>query len=125
MGRLFSKFAEVVSCFVGSPWAFGLAVLVVLAWFLYGLTYGFTDTVQLYINTGTTIVTFWMVFLIQNTQNREVRALHLKLDELIRSVNKARDQFIGLEHMTDDELKELGRQFERVRSERSGHEKRG
>jgi low affinity Fe/Cu permease len=96
---------------VGSPWAFLLAVLVVFAWAVTGPLFGFSDTWQLIINTGTTIVTFLMVFLIQNTQNRDARALHLKIDELIRGLKGARNRFINLQAMTDEELDDLQKQF--------------
>jgi low affinity Fe/Cu permease len=96
---------------VGSPWAFLLAVVVVLTWAVTGPLFGFSDTWQLIINTGTTIVTFLMVFLIQNTQNRDARALHLKIDELIRSLKGARNRFINLQSLTDEELDDLQKQF--------------
>ena len=87
---LFHKFAVRASGVVGSPWAFALAMVIIVAWGVSGPAFGYSDTWQLVINTGTTIVTFLMVFLIQNTQNRDARAIHLKLDELIRAAQGAR-----------------------------------
>ena len=101
---------------VGSPWSFLLAVLVILAWAVTGPIFHFSDTWQLVINTGTTIVTFLMVFLIQNTQNRDARAIHLKLDELIKNNARARNKLVDLESCTEEELNELDREFKRVRA---------
>lgn len=98
----------------GSPWAFVGAVLVVLAWAASGPFFGFSETWQLVINTGTTIVTFLMVFLIQATQNRDTRTVHLKLDELIR-VTRARNFFASLEDASDEELRGLQSEFEKLR----------
>ena len=91
------------------------ACAVVLVWGITGPLFGFSDAWQLVINTGTTIVTFLMVFLIQNTQNRDARAIHLKLDELIRSINAARNKLIDLENCTDEELDEVQREFEKLK----------
>ncbi|MEA2662128.1 MAG: hypothetical protein QOH08_1700 [Chloroflexota bacterium] len=102
----FGRVATQVSDAMGSVWAFCVAVLIILAWVLTGPLFGFSDTWQLVINTGTTIVTFLMVFLIQNTQNRDAKATELKLDELIRAVSDARNQFIGAER-EPEELLEL------------------
>ena len=99
---------------LGGHWAFGVALAVVVLWAATGPWFDFSDTWQLVINTGTTIITFLMVFLIQNTQNRDAKALHLKLDELIRSTAKARNSFVNLEHLTDDELATLQAEFEKV-----------
>jgi low affinity Fe/Cu permease len=96
---------------MGSPWAFATALLVIIVWALSGPVFGFSETWQLVINTGTTIVTFLMVFMIQNTQNRDMRTLHLKLDELLRGVEGARDSLIELEALSDDELARLEREF--------------
>jgi low affinity Fe/Cu permease len=104
---------------VGHPWAFALALGIVIAWALTGPLFGFSDTWQLVINTGTTIVTFLMVFLIQNTQNRDSHALHLKLDELIRAQDHARNRFIALEEMSDEELEDLQREFDRIAREKA------
>ncbi|WP_408095670.1 low affinity iron permease family protein [Peredibacter sp. HCB2-198] len=100
----FHKFAQKVSNACGSPYAFGFAFIIIIAWIVSGPLFGFSDTWQLIINTGTTIVTFLMVFLIQNTQNRDARALHLKLDELIRANGHARNHLIELEELSDEEL---------------------
>src|SRR5262249_3768453 len=100
-----------VSLAVGSAWAFFFALGVVLAWALTGPLFGFSDTWQLVINTGTTIITFLVVFLIQNTQNRDAKAIHLKLDELIRAVRGARNQLVDLEELSDEELERLQQEF--------------
>jgi low affinity Fe/Cu permease len=104
---------------MGSPWAFAASVLTVLIWAALGPAHDYSDTWQLVINTGTTIVTFLMVFLIQNTQNRDARAIHLKLDELIRASAKARNQLIDLENMSNQELDELHAEFCRAQKETS------
>src|SRR5688572_12106285 len=104
MNELFRWFSHRTSEIVGSPWAFILAVVTILVWGLTGPIFRFSDTWQLIINTGTTIVTFLMVFLIQNTQNRDARAMHLKLDELIWAVEGARTGLVDLEDCTDEEL---------------------
>ena len=116
MREKFRKFARAIAEGVGSSWAFAGALAVVIAWGALGPHYGYSDTWQLVINTGTTIVTFLMVFLIQNTQNRDARAIHLKLDELIRGVKGARTPLMGLEQMTDEELEALHEELERVRT---------
>ena len=100
---------------LGSAWAFAAAVLAILVWVLTGPTFHFSDTWQLIINTATTIITFLMVFLIQNTQNRDAKAVHLKLDELIRAVKGARNQLVDLENLSDEDLKKLEQQFQRLR----------
>jgi low affinity Fe/Cu permease len=105
---------------VGSPWAFLLAVAVIAVWAATGRWAGYSDTWQLVINTATTIVTFLMVFLIQNTQNRDARAIHLKLDELIRGLQGARDRLVDLENMTDAELDALQQEFQRIRGRAGG-----
>ena len=106
---------------LGSAWAFGGAVLVIIAWLLTGPIFHFSDTWQLIINTATTIITFLMVFLIQNTQNRDAKAMHLKLDELIRALKGARNQLVDVEDLSDEDLKKLEEQFRRLpkRSESS------
>src|SRR4051812_10999331 len=111
----FRKFAHCTSGAVGSPWAFAAAVLVVITWAITGPMFHFSDTWQLVINTGTTIVTFLMVFLIQNTQNRDARAMHLKLDELIRSIKGARNHLVDLEELSDEELDRLQKEFAHLR----------
>ena len=115
MNDLFRKFATKISVIVGSPGSFILAVLVILVWAITGPIFQFSDTWQLVINTGTTIVTFLMVFLIQNTQNREMKALHLKLDELIRTDQNARNGLVNLETLSDEDLDSLQEQFEHLR----------
>lgn len=100
---------------LGSAWAFAGAALVIAVWLLTGPTFHFSDTWQLIINTATTIITFLMVFLIQNTQNRDAKAVHLKLDEMIRALKGARNQLVDLEDLSDEELKKLEEQFQRLR----------
>src|SRR5213078_4433247 len=117
----FRCFAQHASVLLGSAWAFCGAVLVIVVWLVTGPTFHFSDTWQLIINTSTTIVTFLMVFLIQNTQNRDARAMHLKLDELIRALKGARNKLVNLEEMTDDELDKLQAEFQRVCGARKGH----
>ena len=99
-----------------------MAALVIVVWVVTGPLFGFSDTWQLVINTGTTIITFLMVFLIQNTQNRDAKAMHLKLDEIIRALKGARNQLVDLEDLSDEDLKKLGEQFRRLRTkaERNG-----
>jgi low affinity Fe/Cu permease len=111
----FRVFAHRSSVMLGSAWAFTGAVLVILIWILTGPTFHFSDTWQLIINTATTVITFLMVFLIQNTQNRDAKAMHLKLDELIRALKGARNQLVDLEDLSDEELKKLEEQFQRMR----------
>jgi low affinity Fe/Cu permease len=111
----FRRFAHNTAEVVGRAHAFIVAVAVVLVWAMTGPIFHFSDTWQLVINTGTTIVTFLMVFLIQNTQNRDAHAVHLKLDELIRANKGARNALLGLESMTDQELVALQREFEELR----------
>lgn len=110
---MFRNFANKISKVFGSPYAFLGALIIVGVWASSGPVFGFTDTWQLIINTGTTIVTFLMVFLIQNTQNRDAKAMQLKLDELIRAT-KARDAFVDLEDLTDEELAQLEREFQTI-----------
>ena len=111
----FHNFAKQLSAEVGSPWAFIAALGIVVVWSVTGPLFKYSDTWQLVINTGTTIVTFLMVFLIQNTQNRDAKAVHLKLDELIRCVKGARNTLIDLEEMSEEELDNLQRQFVKLR----------
>jgi low affinity Fe/Cu permease len=110
----FTRLAKMASRFTGRPLCFGLALLVVLAWIVTGPIFGFSDTWQLVINTGTTIVTFLMVFLIQATQNRDTEAMHLKLDELIRATRGAHNRLMDLEEREEDELDELRAQYENI-----------
>jgi low affinity Fe/Cu permease len=115
MNDQFRHLAHAVSAAVGSPWAAVAALGTVLLWLLSGPFFGYSDHWQLIINTGTTIVTFLMVFLIQNAQNRDARAIHLKLDELIRGVKGARNALLNLEECTDAELEKLHLEFQRLR----------
>ena len=110
----FHVFARQSSNVLGSPWSFILAIAIIVVWAITGPMFNFSDTWQLIINTGTTIVTFLMVFLIQNTQNRDAKAVHLKLDELIRALKGARNQLVDLEKLSDDELEKLEKEFERI-----------
>jgi low affinity Fe/Cu permease len=112
--NVFRIFARTSSSILGSAWAFITAILIIVVWALTGPMFHFSDTWQLIINTGTTIVTFLMVFLIQNTQNRDAKAVHLKLDELIRAVHGARNRLVDLEKLSDEELTKLEGEFERV-----------
>lgn len=110
----FSRFAIGAADRVGSAGAFFLALAVIGAWAITGPVFGYSDTWQLWINTGTTIVTFLMVFLIQYTQNRDARAMHLKLDELLRSVKGARTEMVNLKDMSDEELQRMEMVFDRL-----------
>ena len=114
MNDLFRKFAQTTAHAMGTSWAFMLAALVIIVWGVTGPVFGFSDTWQLVINTGTTIVTFLMVFLIQNTQNRDAIAFHLKLDELLKGVKGARTELIDLEELSDEELEDLHEQFKKI-----------
>jgi low affinity Fe/Cu permease len=111
----FRVFARRSSVMLGSAWAFAGAVLVIVVWLVTGPTFHFSDTWQLIINTATTVITFLMVFLIQNTQNRDAKAVHLKLDELIRAIKDARNELVDLEDLSDEELQKLEAQFRRMR----------
>ncbi len=110
--RIFARHSSMV---LGSAWTFASAILIIVIWGLTGPMFHYSDTWQLIINTGTTIVTFLMVFLIQNTQNRDAKAAHLKLDELIRALKGARNELIDLEKFADEDLTSLEKQFELVR----------
>ena len=114
MKELFRKIAGRVSFVAGSAGAFTMALLIVIIWATTGPAFGFSDTWQLVINTGTTIVTFLMVFLIQNTQNRDSKAMQLKLDELIRATRAARDSFVDTEDLSDEELAALDAEFKKL-----------
>src|SRR5918993_1272862 len=122
-GASFSRFAKTCATAMGHPWAFGTALLIIMGWAISGPVFGYSDTWQLVINTGTTIVTFLMVFLIQRTQNRDTQALHLKLDELIRVTKGARNVMLDLEHMDDEHLKRLRDIYERLGSQARGENK--
>lgn len=111
----FRRFAHWTSKVAGSPWAFVFAFVAIVAWAISGPVFDYSTNWQLIVNTGTTILTFLMVFLIQNTQNRDSHAIHLKLDELIRAQRSARNDFIDLEDDTDAKLDELEHEFEKLR----------
>src|SRR5262245_26240651 len=117
MNELFRRFSHKTSQIVGTPWAFIVAVAIIVAWGLTGPIFGYCDTWQFIINTSTTIVPFLMVFLIQNTQNRDAVAIHLKLDELIRGLEGARNNLVDLEDLSDEELKQLQQEFQRMREQ--------
>lgn len=117
VSEAFHQFARRSATVLGTAWAFVVAVLIILVWGATGPTFHFSDTWQLIINTGTTIVTFLMVFLIQNTQNRDAKAVHLKLDELIRAIGGARNKMVDLEKLSDDELQTLEKEFQRLHQE--------
>ena len=117
----FRHFARKSSQVLGTAWAFIGAIFIIVVWGLTGPTFHFSDTWQLIINTGTTIVTFLMVFLIQNTQNRDAKAVHLKLDELIRAIHSARNRLVDLEKLSDEELDKLEEQFGRLRKKAAEH----
>ena len=118
MNELFHKIAVRVSYFAGSPITFMGAIFIIIFWGFSGSAFDFSDTWQLVINTGTTIVTFLMVFLIQNTQNRDGKAVQLKLDELIRAT-KARDSFVDLEDLSDNELAAINDEFIKLHNSQS------
>lgn len=107
MDRIFTIVASRIAAAAGQPLTFVVALGLIVVWGLTGPLFGFTDTWQLVVNTGTTIITFLMVFLIQNSQNRDAAAMQAKLDELLRALDRAREQFIGIEHLTDHEIEEL------------------
>jgi len=113
LGRLFERMAQGVSGWAGRPPAFMLALGVVIVWGVTGPIFKWSDTWQLVINTGTTIVTFLMVFLIQNAQNRDASAIQAKLDEIIRALDNGRNEFIGIEHLSEGELIEIRATIER------------
>jgi low affinity Fe/Cu permease len=115
MNERFRQFAHQMSIFLGSSWAFLVALLVIAVWAVTGPLFHFSNTWQLVINTGTTIVTFLMVFVIQNTQNRDALAIQLKLDELLRAVSDARTGLVDLEDLSDQELARLQTEFQKLR----------
>ena len=112
-GSWFTRFAKITARRAGHPTTFCVAVAIILFWAASGPLFGFSDTWQLVINTGTTIVTFLMVFLIQNSQNRDAAAMQAKLDEMLRALDKAREQFIGIEHLTDRQIENIRAALER------------
>ena len=113
MDKLFTTIASRIAWLAGRPVTFLLALAIIVVWAVTGPLFGYSDTWQLVINTGTTIVTFLMVFLIQNSQNRDAAAMQAKLDELIRALKDARGQFIGIEHLTDAQIEEIRAALER------------
>ena len=114
MGEIFRKFAHMISVIVGSPWTFLAALLLVIVWGFSGPAFGYSDTWQLVINTSTTIITFLMVFVIQSSQDRETKAIHLKLDELLRVIKGARTGLVNLENLSNEDLLQLQKEFERM-----------
>jgi len=120
----FHIFATHAANWVGSKWAFLVAILIIVFWLVSGPYFHYSDTWQLIINTGTTVVTFLFVFLIQNTQNRDARAIHLKLDEIIQSIDQAHNEMIDIEHLSDEELQKLADRYQKVREECENRSKR-
>ena len=120
MREAFRRFAEVISKAAGKPGAFVLAVAIIVMWGITGPLFHFSDTWQLVINTGTTIVTFLMVFLLQNTQNREAQATQLKLDELLRALRNARNSMVDIEDLSDAELDRLAKEFRALHEKAEG-----
>lgn len=120
----FHVFATHAANWVGTKWAFLVAILVIFLWLVSGPYFHYSDTWQLIINTGTTVVTFLVVFLIQNTQNRDARAIHLKLDEIIKSIDQAHNEMIDIEHLSDEELQKLAEKYQKVREECENRDKR-
>lgn len=125
MGDAFGKFSSSASAWLGSKWAFLGAIVIILAWAATGPIFHYSDTWQLVINTGTTIITFLMVFLIQNTQNRDARAINLKLNELIHAIDAAGNQMMDIEKLSDEELDVMQARYEKIRAECMGRTKRG
>jgi low affinity Fe/Cu permease len=122
MDRLFALLASRAAFATGQPAAFMLAVVVIASWAISGPVFGWSDTWQLVVNTGTTIATFLMVFLIQNSQHRDAAAMQAKLDELIRAMQDARNEFIGIEHLTDREIEAIRAALEHaVGADSAGH----
>jgi low affinity Fe/Cu permease len=115
MHEAFHRVARQASLLLGSGWTFMCALLLIVGWGISGFIFGYSESWQLFINTFTTITTFLMVILIQNTQNRDAKALHLKLDELIRAGRSARDYLVSLENLSDEELDALAVEFEKIR----------
>ncbi|MEO8129433.1 MAG: low affinity iron permease family protein [Bryobacteraceae bacterium] len=122
MNGPFRRFANATATVVGSPFAFLSGLLIILVWGISGPIFHFSDTWQLVINTGTTIITFLMVFLIQATQNRDAQAMHLKLDELLRAVSEARTGMVALEESSDEVIDELRKEFSQMREEEEAAE---
>jgi low affinity Fe/Cu permease len=116
-GDAFGKFAADASSWLGSKWAFVGAIVIIIVWALTGPIFHFSDTWQLVINTGTTIITFLMVFIIQNTQNRDARAINLKLDELIHAIDTAKNQMMDIENLSDEELDVIHEKYTQMRTD--------
>jgi len=114
IGRALERFSRALTDWVGTSWAFGVALLVVITWAATGPLFGFSDTWQLVINTGTTIVTFLMVFLIQRAQNNDARAIHLKLNEIVAALHGASNRLINVEDLTEDEVRLLHRYYSQL-----------
>ena len=112
----FQRFSEAVAKYVGTWWAFVASVAVVVLWAVTGPIFGYSDTWQLVINTATTVITFWLVFIIQYTQNRDNKAMHLKIDELVKGVPGASDELIRIEKLTDEEIEKLHEKIMQRRS---------
>ncbi len=121
-GDAFGKFAAAASSWLGSKWAFVGAIVIIVVWALTGPLFHYSDTWQLVINTGTTIITFLMVFIIQNTQNRDARAINLKLDELIHATDSAKNQMMDIEKLSDEELDIIHERYTRMRADCVGSE---
>lgn len=115
----FRAFSVAAANTMGTSWMFLLNLVLILIWFFAGPFFNYSDSWQLIVNTGTTVLTYLAVFLIQNTQNRDAKAIHLKLDELIKAVEGARTDLVNLENLTDDELDKLQKEFERLRKTKS------
>lgn len=120
MKDFFSKIAGKISEIIGSPWAFITAACIIIIWLISGPFLGFSDTWQLIINTSTTIITFLTVFLIQHTQNKNDRATQLKLDEIIHSISRARNDFIDLEDISEEELLKLRKEYKKYKRQSKG-----
>jgi low affinity Fe/Cu permease len=113
MDKFFTSCATRISTIAGQPVAFVIALSLIVVWGVTGPLFAYSDTWQLVVNTATTIVTFLMVFLIQNSQNRDAAAMQAKLDEMLRAIDKAREQFIGIEHLTDQQIEDIRAALER------------
>lgn len=122
MSRIFEHFSARIAFLAGQPYAFILALCIIIVWAVTGPIFRWSDTWQLVINTGTTIVTFLMVFLIQNAQNRDGSAIQAKLDELIRAGGRTRNEFIGIEHLTEAQLVALKSKLEELAGDELAHQ---
>jgi low affinity Fe/Cu permease len=123
MNEWFRKFSMGAANALGSSWMFIANVLLILTWLIAGPFFKFSDSWQLIVNTGTTVLTYLAVFLIQNTQNRDAKAIHLKLDELIKGVEGARTHLVDLENLSDEELESLQKEFTRIKNKAKGSAK--